>query len=111
MSVSFVETWSHEVDLPLPVDETPGDDISVAERYRVAAFPLDCALTNDVIINDRDGRRYLLSDESALPIPLLPEDVNALGLFFEPSQDASWHTVSELRRIVFGETLASSGGA
>lgn len=71
-------------------------------HYRVAAFPADYALTDDVILRDETGRAYLLSQQDELPLPIEEDTANSLGMFFEPSQDSSWHTISELRRIIYG---------
>ncbi len=75
---------------------------SVEGHYRVAAFPADYALTDDVILRDETGRAYLLSQAEDQPIPIEDDTANSLGMFFEPSQDSSWHTVTELRRIIYG---------
>jgi hypothetical protein len=82
-------------------------DLQISERiagghYRVVAFPVVYAISDDVIIGDQSGRQYLLTHESAQPTPLAPDEVDSLGMFFEPSQDYSWHTVPELRRILYG---------
>lgn len=71
-------------------------------HYRVAAFPADYAMTDDVILRDETGRAYLLSQEEEHPIPIAEDTANSLGMFFEPSQDSSWHTAAELRRIIYG---------
>lgn len=75
---------------------------STEDHYRVAAFPADYALTDDVILRDEAGRAYLLSQAEDEPIPIEDDTANSLGMFFEPSQDSSWHTISELRRIIYG---------
>ena len=72
------------------------------ELYRVAALPADYALTDDVLLMDAAGRNYLLSADEGELIPVDDAIANSLGMFFEPSQDYSWHTVSELRRIIYG---------
>ena len=71
-------------------------------HYRVAAFPADYALTDDVMLRDDTGRAYLLSHGDELPSPIEEDTANSLGMFFEPSQDSSWHTITELRRIIYG---------
>jgi hypothetical protein len=71
-------------------------------HYRVAAFPADYALTDDVILRDETGHAYLLSQAEDEPLPIEDDTANSLGMFFEPSQDSTWHTVSELRRIIYG---------
>ena len=75
---------------------------STEGHYRIAAFPADYALTDDVILRDEAGRAFLLSQAEVEPIPIEEDTANSLGMFFEPSQDSSWHTVSELRRIIYG---------
>ena len=75
---------------------------SIEGHYRVAAFPADYALTDDVILRDEAGRAYLLSQAEDQLLPIEDDTANSLGMFFEPSQDSSWHTVSELRRIIYG---------
>jgi hypothetical protein len=72
------------------------------DHYRVVAFPVVYAISDDVIIGDQSGRQYLLTHESPQPTPLERDEVDSLGMFFEPSQDYSWHTVPELRRILYG---------
>ena len=81
---------------------SPFDRESDEGHYRVAAFPADYALTDDVILRDETGRAYLLSPADDQPLPIEEDTANSLGMFFEPSQDSSWHTVSELRRIIYG---------
>lgn len=71
-------------------------------HYRVAAFPADYALTDDVILRDEHGNAYLLSQQDEQPLPIEEDTANSLGMFFEPSQDYSWHTIPELRRIIYG---------
>lgn len=75
---------------------------SIDDHYRVAAFPADYALTDDVILRDETGRAYLLTQADEQPMPIEEDTANSLGMFFEPSQDSSWHTASELRRIIYG---------
>jgi hypothetical protein len=86
------------------VENSPTDD-----HFRVAAFPADYALTNDVILRDETGRAYLLSQNDDELLAIGEDTANSLGMFFEPSQDSSWHTVSELRRIIYGleDTIVS----
>jgi hypothetical protein len=72
------------------------------DHYRVVAFPVVYAISDDVIIGDQAGRRFLLTHESPQPTPLESDEVDSLGMFFEPSQDYSWHTIPELRRILYG---------
>ena len=79
----------------LSTDSTEG-------HYRVAAFPADYAMTDDVMLRDESGRAFLLSQAEDQPIPIEDDTANSLGMFFEPSQDYSWHTLSELRRIIYG---------
>jgi hypothetical protein len=76
--------------------------ISTGEHYCVSAVPATYALTDDVIIRDLGGNPYLLSHDSLTPTPLASDEVDSLGMFYEPAQDSSWHTVSELRRIIYG---------
>jgi len=71
-------------------------------QFRVAAFPADYALTDDVILRDETGRAYLLSQADDELTPIEDDTADSLGMFFEPSQDSSWHTISELRRIIYG---------
>ncbi|HYI15474.1 MAG TPA: hypothetical protein VEX37_08790 [Thermomicrobiales bacterium] len=85
------------------------EPVSVEGHYRVAAFPADYALTDDVILRDETGRAYLLSQAEDQLIPIEDDTANSLGMFFEPSQDSSWHTVSELRRIIYGAEEAVVG--
>jgi hypothetical protein len=72
------------------------------DHYCVSAVPATYALTDDVIVRDLGGNPFLLSHDSTTLLPLDPEEVNSLGMFYEPAQDSSWHTVTELRRIIFG---------
>jgi hypothetical protein len=81
---------------------SPFDSLSNEGHYRVAAFPADYALTDDVILRDEFGRAYLLSQAEDQPLAIEDDTANSLGMFFEPSQDSSWHTISELRRIIYG---------
>jgi hypothetical protein len=74
----------------------------IEDHYRVAAFPADYAMTDDVILRDETGRAYLLSQDEEQPTPIEEDTANSLGMFFEPSQDSSWHTLAELRRIIYG---------
>lgn len=85
------------------------EPVSNEDHYRVAAFPADYALTDDVILRDESGRAYLLSQQDELPIPIEEDTANSLGMFFEPSQDSSWHTAAELRRIIYGIEVAAVG--
>ncbi len=94
----------------VPAERTADDGRLLSETFRVVAFPVDYAMTDEVIINDRSGRTYMLSSDASGPKPLEQEDVNALGMFFEPSQDSTWHTVSELRRMFYGGTLDGPSG-
>jgi len=71
-------------------------------HYRIAAFPAAYALTDDVMLRDETGRAYILSHEDERPTSIDDETADSLGMFFEPSLDYSWHTVSELRRIIYG---------
>jgi hypothetical protein len=75
---------------------------ATAHCYRVAAFPAAFAQTDDVIIVDECGCSYLLSDTGDEPLALDPRDVDSLGMFYEPSQSLSWHTLEDLRRIIYG---------
>ncbi len=78
------------------------EQVSNEGHYRVAAFPADYALTDDVILRDENGRAFLLSQQDEEPLPIEDDTANSLGMFFEPSQDYSWHTITELRRIIYG---------
>jgi hypothetical protein len=71
--------------------------------YRVAAFPAAFAQTDDVIIRDECGCSYLLSDGGDELLALEPSDVDSLGMFYEPSQSLTWHTLEDLRRMIYGE--------
>lgn len=82
------------------------EPVSNEEHFRVAAFPADYAMTDDVILRDETGRAYLLSQGDEQPVPIEEDTANSLGMFFEPSQDSSWHTVTELRRIIYGVETA-----
>jgi hypothetical protein len=93
----------------------PPDDIDVVAQmqvdkrepgtcsYRVAAFPAVHAQTDDVIIVDEYGCSYLLTQDRFEPIQLDPGELNALGMFYEPSQSHSWHSLPDLRKIIYGE--------
>jgi hypothetical protein len=70
--------------------------------YRVAAFPAAYAITDDVIIVDDSGCSFLLSEDAPTPTPLERAEVDMLGMFYEPSQDYSWHSLEDLRRIIYG---------
>jgi hypothetical protein len=83
-------------------DWTAVDQRLLQHHFRVAAFPADYALTDDVILRDEAGRAYLLSQADDALTPIEEDTANSLGMFFEPSQDSSWHTISELRRIIYG---------
>ena len=78
------------------------EGLAAEDHYRVAAFPADYALTDDVILRDEAGRAYLLSNSDEQLLPIEEDTANSLGMFFEPSQDSSWHTIEELRRIIYG---------
>lgn len=78
------------------------DSRAIEHHFRVAAFPADYALTDDVILRDEAGRAYLLSQADDALTPIEEDTANSLGMFFEPSQDSSWHTITELRRIIYG---------
>jgi hypothetical protein len=84
------------------VDRLVSNEPDTLSHYRVVALPAVYALADDVIIGDERGRQYLLSHDSAALTPLDRREVDALGMFFEASQDSSWHTVPELRRIIYG---------
>jgi hypothetical protein len=77
-----------------------GDDADGA-LYRIAALPRDGVAADDVILSDRTGRRYLLSEDGVEPTPLGMAEADALGMFFEPSIDLRWHTLPEVRRMAF----------
>ena len=66
-------------------------------------------MTDDVILRDEIGHAYLLSQQEDQLIPIEDDTANSLGMFFEPSQDSTWHTVSELRRIIYGANEAVVG--
>lgn len=70
--------------------------------YRIAALPAFAVEGDDVILSDGFGRAYLLSAGGIDPTPLDRAEADSLGMFFEPSQDSSWHTLPELRRLIFG---------
>src|SRR5687768_9676489 len=76
--------------------------------YRVAALPRDGVEADDVMLSDRTGRRYLLSEDEDQPTPLEAIEADALGMFFEPSIDIRWHTLPEVRRMMFGAEHALS---
>lgn len=75
--------------------------------YRIAALPSFAIEGDDVILSDGFGRAYLLSAPGIEPKPLDPAEADSLGMFFEPSQDSSWHTLPELRRLIFGGEFGS----
>src|SRR5687768_7135655 len=85
----------------MPVDRQIGEQLP-GGPFRVVAFPVVYAISDDVIIGDQSGKQYLLTHESSQITPLERTEVDSLGMFFEPSQDYSWHTVPELRRILYG---------
>lgn len=67
-------------------------------RYRVAAVSAgDCALP-DLILADGDGQTFLMMPTHRRIAPLDPANRDAIGLFYEPALDLSWHTLRELRR-------------
>jgi hypothetical protein len=82
--------------LMTPIDGRPDD------HYCISAVPATYALTDDVIVRDLGGNPFLLTHDSSTLLPLKPEEVNSLGMFYEPAQDSSWHTITELRRIIYG---------
>ena len=82
-------------------DRKIGESVA-GQHFRVVAFPVKYAIADDVIIGDASGKQYLLTHDSAKITPLERTEVDSLGMFFEPSQDYSWHTVPELRRILYG---------
>ena len=85
----------------------PARTVTVNGRFRIAALP-SSAYDQDIILSDDSGRQYLLTPSDDLPQPLARSEADSLGMFFEPSQDSSWHTVPELRRMWFGAESASS---
>jgi hypothetical protein len=79
-----------------------------ATTFRVAAVPSNATESDDVLLSDGAGRTYLFSAQDSEPSPLEPEEANSLGMFFEPSQDSSWHTLAELRALFFTGTEGSA---
>jgi hypothetical protein len=77
------------------------DDID-GVLYRIAALPRDGVEADDVILSDPTGQCYLLSEDGAEPTPLEVAETDALGMFFEPSVDLRWHTLTEVRLMIFG---------
>jgi hypothetical protein len=73
-----------------------------ATTYRVAAVPSYATESDDILLSDGAGRTYLFSGQDPEPSPLEPAEANSLGMFFEPSQDSSWHTLEELRAFFYG---------
>lgn len=84
----------------MPVESVK--DIVPPGRYRVFALPASHTLTDDVIISDVSGKPYLLSHDSPTPSPIARETLDLLGMAFEPSQDISWHTLTDLHRLIYG---------
>ena len=80
------------------------EEIVPSGCYRVFALPASHTVTDDVIISDVYGKPYLLSHDSTTPSPIGQDILDLLGMAFEPSQDISWHTASELHHILYGST-------
>ena len=76
--------------------------------YRIAAIPADATEADDLILSDGHGQTYLMSGRDTEPSRLERAEANALGLFFEPSQDSSWHTLTELRALIYGGSGAAA---
>jgi hypothetical protein len=76
--------------------------VRATTTYRVAAVPSYATESDDILLSDGSGRTYLFSGQSPEPSPLEPEEANSLGMFFEASQDSSWHTLEQLRALFFG---------
>ena len=107
----MVSQFASMPPLPIPTSALPaqGADRSDPDVYRVAAIPSCMTDVDEVILSDSRGHAYLMSDATREPTPLARGEADALGMFFEPSQDSSWHTFPELRRIFFGgEDLSAS---
>jgi hypothetical protein len=79
-----------------------------ATTYRVAAVPSCATESDDILLSDGAGRTYLFSEQDPEPSPLEPAEANSLGMFFEPSQDSSWHTLGELRALFYGVDASSA---
>ncbi len=67
-------------------------------RYRIAAISAGCCTPPDVIVADGRGETWLMSPSSRRLAPLDRTHRDALGLFYEPALDLSWHTLTDLRR-------------
>lgn len=80
------------------------EEIVPSGCYRVFALPASHTVTDDVIISDMRGTPYLLSHDSTTPSPIGQDILDLLGMAFEPSQDISWHTASELHQLLYGST-------
>lgn len=74
--------------------------------YCISAVPAAYVVTTDIIIRDTAGRSFMLTPGSSEPVPLGREELDVLGMAYEPAQDTSWHTAAELRRMFFGEQEA-----
>lgn len=69
--------------------------------YRLAAQPAPWTTEDEVIVEDQQGRLYLLSGAAPRLLPVCREDADLLGAFFEPSQDSTWHSAADLWRMLF----------
>lgn len=80
-------------------DTSPGRENTML--YRLAAQPAPWMTVDEVIVEDQQGRLYLLSGAAPRLLPLCREDADLLGAFFEPSQDSTWHSAADLWRMLF----------
>jgi len=85
--------------------------ISSEPVFRVSAVAADWTGNEDVLLSDRAGHAYLFSAESSSPEPLDSADADSLGMFFEPTIDVSWHSLVDLRRLLFRESTGYAPGA
>ena len=88
-----------------------GNLVETEATYRVAAIPLFSTIADELILSDASGRTYLLSGATEEPSVLERADADTLGMFFEPSQDSSWHTLSQLRALFYRTASSNSGVA
>lgn len=79
--------------------------------WRVAAIPVLGEHCSDLIVRDRSGRCWLLERDGSTPVPLCRAELDALGMFFEPSVDLSWHTEAEVRAMLGCRSPVTNGTA
>jgi hypothetical protein len=72
---------------------------------RIAALPASFAGTSDLIVEDVGGSLYLLDRAARRLVPLPDAEANIVINFYEPSQDYTWYSETELFRRLDGTGL------